>query len=255
MSDDPPTRRLPSTPQSTPPSTPVSPPSSTRRGALFFGVADLTVPDVHQHVVDQGGEWLGAFPRAVSVAHRLQNGIVDELPDHHREAGVARLYDFHIYRTVNDLLDGVADRVATELQEAGFRAVPVPASQPVDPTGFKGAISHKLVARAAGLGWIGRSCLLITPQAGPRVRLVSVLTNAPLQAARPVARECGRCRMCVDYCPGHAFTGEAFRPDGPLEERMDVRACHEYRMHAKESSGALICGVCVAICPYGQQET
>jgi epoxyqueuosine reductase QueG len=222
------------------------------RGALLFGVADLTAPGIHQEVVAQGGEWLGSFPRAISIAHRLQDGIVEELPDHHQEAVVARVYDFHIYRTVNDLLDGIADRIATEVQEAGFRAVPVPASQSVDPTGFRGAISHKLVARAAGLGWIGRSCLLITPHAGPRVRLVSVLTNAPLQAASPLPRDCGRCRICVDYCPAHAFTGEAFRPDGPLEERMDVRACHTYRQLAKESSGASICGVCVAVCPYGR---
>ncbi len=222
------------------------------RGALAFGVADLTAPDIHQEIVAQGGEWLGAFPRAISIAHRLQDGIVEELPDHHRETVVARMYDFHIYRTVNDLLDGMADRIATELQGAGFRAVPVPTSLAVDPTGFKGAISHKLVARAAGLGWIGRSCLLITPQAGPRVRLVSVLTDAPLPTGSPLARGCGRCRICVDYCPAGAFTGEAFRPDDPLEERMDVQACHEYRQLAKEASGALICGVCVAVCPYGR---
>lgn len=224
----------------------------SRRGALAFGVADLTAPDVHEEIVAQGGEWLGAFPRAISIAHRLQDGIVEELPDHHREAVVARVYDFHIYRTVNDLLDGMADRIATELQGDGFRAVPVPTSLAVDPTGFKGAISHKLVARAAGLGWIGRSCLLITPQAGPRVRLVSVLTNAPLKTGAALPRDCGRCTMCVDYCPAQAFTGEPFRLDSPLEERMDVRACHEYRQLAKETSGAPICGVCVAVCPHGR---
>lgn len=226
-----------------------------QQGALVSGVADLTAPDIHQEVVAQGGEWLGMFPRAISIAYRLQDGIVEELPDHHRQAVVARLYDFHIYRTVNDLLDGMADRVATELQEAGFRAVPVPTSVSVDPTGFMGAMSHKLVARAAGLGWIGRSCLLITPQAGPRVRLVSVLTDAPLQAGSPLPRDCGRCRLCVDYCPARAFTGEAFHPDSPLAERMDVRACREYRRLAKESSGVTICGVCVAVCPYGRSRS
>lgn len=222
------------------------------QGAFTSGVADLTATDIHEEVVAQGGEWLGVFPRAVSIGYRLQDGIVDELPEHHREAVVARLYDFHVYRTVNDLLDETAYRVAAELQRAGFRAVAVPTSLSVDATGFKGALSHKLVARAAGLGWIGRSCLLISPSAGPRVRLVSVLTNAPLQAGSPSTRDCGRCHMCVDYCPAQAFTGEAFRPGSPLEERMDVHACHEYRQAAKEASGATICGVCVAVCPHGQ---
>jgi len=222
------------------------------KGAFAFGVADLTALRIHAEIVAQGGEWLGRFPRAVSIVHRLQDGIVEELPDHHREAAVARLYHFHVYRTVNDLLDATADRVATELQRAGFLAVPVPTSLTVDATGFKGAVSHKLVARAAGLGWIGRSCLLVVPRCGPRVRLVSVLTNAPLRAGSPLQRDCGRCRMCVDSCPAQAFTGEAFQADRPLEERMDVRACHEYRLAAKEASGASICGVCVAVCPHGR---
>ena len=221
------------------------------QGAFTSGVADLTGPDIHEEVVAQGGDWLGAFPRAVSIVYRLQDGIVDELPERHREAAVARLYDFHIYHTVNDLLDETAYRVADELQQAGFRAVPVPTSLAVDTTGFKGTISHKLVARMAGLGWIGRSCLLISPLAGPRIRLVSVLTNAPLLAGSPSLRDCGRCRMCVDYCPAQALTGESFRPDRPLEERMDVHACDDYRQAAKESSGAAICGVCVAVCPHG----
>lgn len=222
------------------------------QGVFVSGVADLTGADIHDEVVAQGGEWLGAFPRAVSIGYRLQDGIVDELPEHHREAVVARLYDFHIYRTVNDLLDETAYRVAQELQAAGFRAVAVPTSLSVDTTGFKGALSHKLVARAAGLGWIGRSCLLVSPSAGPRMRLVSVLTNAPLQTGTASGRDCGRCRLCVDYCPAQALTGEAFRLGGPLVERMDVHACHEYRQAAKEESGATICGVCVAVCPHGR---
>jgi epoxyqueuosine reductase QueG len=36
----------------------------------------------------------------------------------------------------------------------------------------------------AGLGWIGKSCSLISPHFGPRLRLVTVLTNAPLKAGQ-----------------------------------------------------------------------
>ncbi len=222
-------------------------------GAHGFGVADLTPQPVRAHIVASGGGWLEAFPRAISVAHRLQDGLVDELPVRHTYPPIARLYDFHIYRTVNDHLDAVADRLATELQRDGFRAVPVPASLSVDPSGFVGAVSHKLVARQAGLGWIGRSCLLVTPAAGPRVRLVSVLTDAPLPVDAPLSSDCGRCRSCVDACPATAFSGRTFAEDEPVSARMDVQACRMYRERAKETSGAAICGVCVAVCPPGRR--
>ncbi|MCK9565162.1 MAG: hypothetical protein M0Q43_03825 [Methanothrix sp.] len=62
--------------------------------------------------------------------------------------------------------------------------------------------SHKLAAHMAGLGWIGKSCLLITPEAGPRVRWASVLTDAPMKATGyAMAERCGECRKCVDVCP------------------------------------------------------
>ncbi|OFY64528.1 MAG: hypothetical protein A2V64_08625 [Bacteroidetes bacterium RBG_13_43_22] len=38
-------------------------------------------------------------------------------------------------------------------------------------------ISHKMVATRAGLGWIGKSDLLISREFGPRLRLVSMLLN------------------------------------------------------------------------------
>ena len=53
----------------------------------------------------------------------------------------------------------------------------------------RAVFSNKLAAHLAGLGWIGKSCLLITPQVGPRVRWVSVLTEAPLALTGGMAEE------------------------------------------------------------------
>ena len=44
-------------------------------GARFFGVADLTA--AQEAIVAQGGEFLAAFPRAISVGIALSDGIVD----------------------------------------------------------------------------------------------------------------------------------------------------------------------------------
>jgi hypothetical protein len=66
---------------------------------------------------------------------------------------------------------------------------------------LKDVRAHKLAAHLAGLGWIGKSCLLLTEQFGPRVRFVSVLTDAPLEAGSPLDKPCGKCQVCIDACP------------------------------------------------------
>jgi epoxyqueuosine reductase QueG len=166
---------------------------------------------------------------------------------------VAQTYGFHIYTVVNQHLDETAVLIAGVLQEAGHAAVPVPTSLSVTSGGYLGPMSHKLAARAAGHGWIGRSCLLVTPTAGPRIRLVTVLTDAPLPVAEPIDRDCRACTECVDACPAGAFTGRPFDPSEPIEARMDVRACTAYRTASKVWSGAEMCGVCVAVCPHGRR--
>lgn len=227
---------------------------ATAGGLHRTGVADLTAPAAQAEIVRQGGRLLAGFPRAVSLMHRLQDTLVDPLPAHHRAPATARLYDFHVYKVVNARLDDVAELVAGALQRAGYQALPAPTSVSVDAEGYQGVVSHKLAAHLAGLGWIGRSCLLVTPDAGPRVRLVTVLTDAPLPADAPGGWSCGSCHICVKACPAGAFTGRAFDPGEPIAHRMDVRACDRYRQGAKQVTGVSICGVCVAVCPHGRHD-
>ena len=85
-----------------------------------------------------------------------------------------------------------------------------------------GFFSHKLAAHLAGLGWIGKSCLLVTLEVGPRVRWASVLTDAPLMAGEPLEERCGECRGCVEVCPAGAFSGRSFFFDEPRAARFDV---------------------------------
>jgi epoxyqueuosine reductase len=217
-------------------------------GARFFGVADLTV--AQEAIVAQGGEFLAAYPRALSVGIALSDGIVDQLP-RHKEVAVARTYDY-LYYTVNRSLDWIALRLSVTLNEHGFRTLLIPASDTVDKENLLGLFSHKLAARLAGLGWIGPSCLLITPEVGPRVRWVTVLTDIPLEAGSPIPDRCGDCQRCVEACPPRAFTGRPFDPGEPREARFDVHRCDKYRTHLQDAvTGVRICGMCVYACPYG----
>jgi len=220
-------------------------------GARVFGVADLKPAE--SFIEHQGGAFLTRYPRAVSMSVSMNDGIVDQLP-RHKEIPVARTYDY-LYDTVNASLNRIALRVSVMLNESGFQTLLIPASQTLDPEKAVGLFSHKLAAHLAGLGWIGPSCLLVTPEFGPRVRWVTVLTDAPLKTGRPVENRCGDCRQCVDACPPKAFTGRAFSPDEPRDVRFDVRRCIDYRENLeKKVTGARVCGMCVYVCPYGRKE-
>lgn len=218
----------------------------------YFGVADL-VP-ARDFIRAQGGERAGRYPRGVVMGIRLQDSVVDLLPEKDTEGAI--LYRHTTYDVVNIALDQAALRIANALQREGYAAFSVPASKRTDDEHICGIFSQKLAAHMAGLGWIGKSCLLVTPDHGPRVRWVTVLTDAPLKpTGSPMAPRCGECTACVDICPVHAFTGKIFSPDEPREARFDAAACDRYYKELEKKNGgvAAVCGLCVWVCPHGRK--
>ncbi len=217
----------------------------------FFGYADLA--PANKAICDQGGERIASFPRAVSVGIGIPNALVEQL-EHRDRSGVRVSYRNHGYKVINTRLDLVTSRIACEIERAGYHALPVPASERMDSERICAEFSHKMAANLAGLGWIGKSCLLITPQRGPRVRWGTVLTDAPLETtASRVRSKCGRCTKCVDVCPVHAFTGRAFKEEEPRESRYDARACEKYFDRMEEEGIVPICGMCLFVCPHGRR--
>ncbi len=106
----------------------------------------------------------------------------------------------------------------------------------------KGHLSHKHVASAAGLGWIGRNNLLVNEKFGSRIRLVTVLTDLPLVISPPSIKDCGSCLNCLSVCPAGAIKVR--------QEEFDHLRCYEQlRTFAKTLHFSHnICGVCVKAC-------
>jgi epoxyqueuosine reductase QueG len=220
-------------------------------GADFFGVADL-VP-LREEIRRQGGDEVASYPRAVSFGIRLLDSIVDRLPERLEEPAVSVNYLNHCYDTVNTRLDLIASRLGGVLQQEGHRVLPLPSSERHDSVRICAQFSHKLAARQAGMGWIGKSCLLVTPEAGPRVRWNSVLTDAPLiPTGSPMEEKCGKCSECVETCPPGAFTGRAFIEGEPREARYDARKCERYFQSMNAAKGRAACGLCLYACPFGR---
>jgi epoxyqueuosine reductase QueG len=223
-------------------------------GLDFFGVADLT--GARDFIMAQGGEHIARFPRAISIGFRLLDGVMNEVYRH--EDPRAILSYRNLYSVSNSVLDTTAMLIAKKIQAIGFRAYTISAAMNVTNRGkFEGAFSHKLAAHLAGLGWIGKNSLLVTPDCGPRIRLSSVLTDAPLETGIPLPDGCGDCSKCVEVCPVGAFTGVRFDPSEPRDVRFKAQLCHEYEIHREQkfeaiAKGMEMCGLCVHICPYGK---
>jgi epoxyqueuosine reductase len=221
-------------------------------GADYCGVADLS--PARDFIGMQGGELVACYPRAVVIGIILLDTLVELLPVRETPPN-AMLYRHHTYDVVNAALDEIALHLANTIQRSGYRALPVPASKRASDEKIAGIFSHKLAAHMAGLGWIGRSCLLITLDHGPRVRWITILTDAPLTpTGTPMEPRCGKCTACVDACPIHAFTGKLFAAHEPRETRFDAASCDRY-FRAMESAGRpAACGMCLYICPFGRRD-
>jgi len=210
-------------------------------GASFIG---------YSNVEDRLDQTLKKLPNAISIGVRLSDFIVDEISDK------PTYTYFHHYRTVNFLIDQICLRVLLLLQEKGYNAVAVPASQTVNDKEDKycGIFPHKTAAVRAGMGWIGKSGLFISNDYGPRVRLGTILTDfsPPLNTITGEHGECGNCNICVTSCPAKAITGQNWVEGHEREEWLNAKACSEYmNKNFKHIGRGSVCGICVKGCPKG----
>jgi epoxyqueuosine reductase len=152
------------------------------------------------------------------------------------------------YSVVNRELDRIAFRVASFLQDKGYRALQVPASPPYDVSRNMGDLSHRHAGHLAGLGVFGKNSLLLSTKFGPRIRLVSVITDAPLTADKPLDLDlCKNCDKCIRACPAGALKGER------IVDKLRCDAHHvEVGRQLQLEDWEQICGVCIRVCPVGK---
>jgi epoxyqueuosine reductase QueG len=207
---------------------------SQQWGCSLFGVADLRSFKKEEILLPPA--LMDKLSYGISVGFHLSDAILEEILNQ-----PTPLY-FHHYQRVNILLDTVGLIVTSAIQDLGYQAMPIPASQIVDWKTQKGHLSHKHVASAAGLGWIGRNNLLVNEEFGSRIRLATVLTDLPLVISPPSIKDCGSCLNCLSVCPAGAIKVR--------QEEFDHLRCYEQlRTFAKTLHFSHnICGVCVKAC-------
>lgn len=200
---------------------------------------------------DMGGVPGCAYPRAVSVALPVPRHILREIA-----GGPTKSY-YYMYHELNNGLNRIITSGAEYLRARGYAAEPLTTDVVTQTSDHRTALPHKTAAVRAGLGWIGRNCLLVTPQYGPAVRISTLLTDAPLDCARSLPEQrCGECRACADACPAQALSGKTWTPEMDREELVNAEKCMVKQLELTKSRTGLdfdLCGKCFIVCPYTRE--
>ncbi len=129
-------------------------------------------------------------------------------------------YNFHQYQTTNEL-HFAALELATELARMGWSSMICDnllgvGSLTDSPRGkLPDMRCGAIEAVAAGLGEIGRSGALLTPEYGARQRVVCIVTDAELDADAPFTPTavCSDCDLCAKQCPMAAIADASITLD------------------------------------------
>lgn len=183
-----------------------------RLGVDLLGIAPVT----RLEGGPEGGrptDYLSNAKNVLVCAAKIPDAVID-VAGHYDEPGkTLGPYMWYGYPILNWDLSSAARRLVRFLETKGFKGLPFPPTGLLYKYGSRADFSHRHAAVAAGLGEFGFSGLLLSPEFGPRQRLVSIITDAPLKAypmyhgtklCQPEA--CGY--ACIKACPTMAMSGK-----------------------------------------------
>ncbi|MEA4925822.1 MAG: 4Fe-4S dicluster domain-containing protein [Syntrophomonadaceae bacterium] len=156
------------------------------------------------------------------------------------------------YDTANRVLDAMAFNLVRYLNRLGnaayfftrdgFGSLRLLKDRP--PAAF----SHRMAAKYAGLGTMGVSNCILTPEFGSRVRFVSVFTAAILEPDPMIEKElCIKCEACVKCCPVNALSMK----EDQFQGEFKLEPCLTRHMELSRDK-AYPCGICTKVCPVGK---
>jgi epoxyqueuosine reductase len=211
---------------------------SIRRDLLTFGADIVGFADVSDLKIKHEPQLQTAISIGIAYDPYIVRALNTEID----------AFEKHLQDTKNQmeiLLKIFEDR----LRENGYAAWVPPISKNLP--GLLSDFSHKTAATMAGLGWVGKNALLVSPEFGCGLRLATILTDAPFMVGLPVEEsQCGKCTECVKACPYGALKGEDWRPGIERDRLVDAFLCSAKREEYIPILGYKHpCGLCIRACP------
>ncbi|OEF97787.1 tRNA epoxyqueuosine(34) reductase QueG [Vulcanibacillus modesticaldus] len=113
-----------------------------------------------------------------------------------------------------------------------------------------GVLSDHAVAQRAGIGWIGKNSLLITPEYGSYVYLGEIITNVELPSDTPLKEQCGECNRCLTTCPTKAIVSpKQVNSKKCLSYLTQTKVFLDERWMEKLGNRLFGCDTCQQVCP------
>lgn len=140
-------------------------------GASLVGFADLRSIEVNSRKNMNYG---------IAVGIKLRPEVIEGISD-----GPTIEY-YEEYNRVNKLLDYIVTSCVKYINNRGYNAIGQTTTYVTEDDNLTTPMPHKTVATRGGLGWIGKSALLITTEYGSALRLSSILTDMPLITDNPI---------------------------------------------------------------------
>ncbi len=107
----------------------------------------------------------------------------------------------------------------------------------------------------AGLGWIGKNSLLITPRHGSYFFIAEIITDLELAYDNSYGGNfCGDCRRCIDACPTQAIGQDRMIDSGKCISYLTIEKKGELpeELKGKYKKWIFGCDICQEVCPWNR---
>ncbi len=110
-------------------------------------------------------------------------------------------------------------------------------------------------AARAGIGFVGKHGIVITPGLGSYMLLGEVVTTLEIAADEPIEERCGRCTLCLDACPTNAFVQPFVLDAGKCVSATTIEQRGPIPVDLRLASSQVLfgCDICQEVCPHNSK--
>ncbi len=160
-------------------------------------------------------------------------------------------------RAVRKVVEGLVKKAC---DAAGIPCLVTPIPDDHQQPPYIVPFSTKQAAVRAGMGWIGKSDLLVTREYGPRITTAGFAIRLDEQdgiivGVPETTNHCGACDACVKACPWRNIKGNLWHEGVSRDQLVDYHLCSVKRfLFVPKLGRKLACGKCMVYCPYGTSD-